>query len=412
MNPPVHTASESAERLRRRSRLVLLSSLLISTSCGDGEAAGSQGSLGIWRLSDEPSVVIGGADEREGYLLHQVVGATRLSDGRIVVANGSSLQLRYYDPEGGHLFDAGGEGDGPGEFRMFQQLTRIPGDSVLVLSWRSGITRFGPDGRYASSSPYELPPLGDCRRLTEGGQRLLPDGSILLQSSVFVGLNADHEECPQPSQARPPVTVGRFDPTTGLLHTIAELPGVERVYDIESQYAYAKSLVDGIARDRVYLGDTGSDVILAMSYGGDTLAILPVPFEPVAVPADARAKQFEDQEWTGGGQTFTERTTFIYSDDYPRYARLVAAPEDRVWVMAYPPLKEPGFPWELESPTAFRRLNDGGARWKILDREGVAIAELQTPPGFFLLEVGDDYIFGLHKDEFERESVRLYGLMR
>ena len=347
MNPPVHTASESAERLLRRSRLVLLSSLLISTSCGDGEASGSQGSLGIWRLSDEPSVVIGGADEREGYLLHGVVGATRLSDGR-----------------------------------------------------------------YASSSPYELPPLGDCRRLTEGGQRLLPDGSILLRASAYGGLNDDHEECPQPSQARPPVTVGRFDPTAGLLDTIAELPAVERVYDIESQYAYAKSLVNGIARDRVYLGDTGSDVILAMSYGGDTLAILPVPFEPVAVPADARAKQFEDQEWTGGGQTFTERTTFIYSDDYPRYARLVAAPEDRVWVMAYPPLKEPGFPWELESPTAFRRLNDGGARWKILDREGVAIAELQTPPGFFLLEVGDDYIFGLHKDEFERESVRLYGLMR
>ncbi len=412
MNPPVNTALESPGRLFRRSSLVLLSSVLISTSCNDGAGSAPGGALESWRLSDDPIVVIGGADEREGYLLHQVVGATRLGDGRIVVANRSTLQLRYYDPQGNHLFDAGGEGEGPGEFRTFEDLTRLPGDSVLVHSWWSGITRFGPDGRYASSSPYDLPPLGHCRNLTEGGQRLLPDGSVLLLSSIFVGLNEDHEECPKPVEPRPPVVVGQFDPATGILDTIAELPGVERGDGIESQYAYAKSLVHGIARDRIYLGDTGSDTILAMSFTGDTLAVLPVPFEPVGVPADAREKAFEEREWTGGGQVIVERTTFIYSDDYPRYARLVAAPGERVWVMAYPPLREPGFPWHLESPISFRRLDDGGARWSVLNREGVAIAELQTPPGFFLLEVGDDDILGIHKDEFERESVRVYGLIR
>ena len=411
MNVPRDTTPESsAYRLAVRAP-VLLGTLLGSTACGGDVAPGPQDASAAWSLSDEPTVVIGGADEREGYLLHQVAGATRLEDGRIVVANRSTLQLRYYDPEGMHLFDAGGEGEGPGEFRTFEHITRLPGDSVLVLSWWSGITRFGPDGRYASSSRYNLPPLGDCKTL-EGGQHLLPDGSILLGSSIFVGLNEDHEECPQPSEARPPVVVGRFDPATGLLDTIAELPEVEQVYGRESQYAYAKSLVHGIARDHVYLGDTGSDTIFAMSFRGDTIAILPVPFEPVALPADAMEKQFEDREWTGGGQTFTERTTFIYSDEYPRYARLVAAPEERVWVMAYPALKEPGFPWYLESPTSFRRLDGGGAVWRVVDRDGSPIAELQTPPGFFLLEVGDDYILGIHKDELDRESVRLYGLIR
>ena len=126
MNPPVNTASESAERLCQWSRLVLLSSLLVSASCDDGGASGSGGALASWTLSDEPSVVIGGADEREGYLLHQVVGAARLGDGRIVVANGSTLQLRYYDPKGTHLFDAGGEGEGPGEFQSLVHLTRLP----------------------------------------------------------------------------------------------------------------------------------------------------------------------------------------------------------------------------------------------------------------------------------------------
>ena len=114
--------------------LALLGSVLAATSCGDDVGFSRPDTLENWSLSAEPSVVIGGADERQGYLLHYVVGATRLGDGRIVVANLSSLELKYYDLEGRHLFDAGGRGEGPGEFQSFEQLTRLPGDSILVLS--------------------------------------------------------------------------------------------------------------------------------------------------------------------------------------------------------------------------------------------------------------------------------------
>ena len=114
MDHPVNMASESPERFFRWSRLVLISSVLVFASCGDGGAPGSRDVLASWSLSAEPIVSIGGADERDGYLLHQVVGATRLGDGRIVIANGSTLQLRYYDPQGNHLFDAGGEARGRG----------------------------------------------------------------------------------------------------------------------------------------------------------------------------------------------------------------------------------------------------------------------------------------------------------
>ena len=388
--------------------VALMGSVLGATSCGYDMGTGAQGTIQSWSLSEEPTVVIGGTDEREAYLLHRIFGATRLGDGRIVVANGSSLELKYYDPEGRHLFDAGGQGEGPGEFRTFGGFTRLPGDSVLVESWLK-LTRFGPDGRHVSTSDYELPPRGRCTSL-EGGQHLLPDGSMLLVISVTVGRGHDYD-CLEPSEPRPPATIARFDPATGLLDTIAVLPDAEIVYGIESQYAYAKNLVHGIARDRVYLGDTGSDTILAMSFRGDTLAILPVPFEPVPVPADAREKAFEDREWTGGGQTMTERTTFIYPENYPSYARLVAAPADRVWVMSYPSLKDPVMRWVLVNPQYSLRLAEG-ALWRVVNGDGLTVAELQTPPGFFLLEVGDDHVLGLHKDELERESVQVYRVIR
>lgn len=62
-------------------------------------------------------------------------------------------------------------------------------------------------------------------------------------------------------------------------------------------------------------------------------------------------------------------------------------------------------------PRISRRL-DEGALWRVVDRDGSPIAELRTPPGFFLLEVGDDYVLGIHKDEVGLESVEVYGLIR
>lgn len=402
---------QSPQRRFRRSRLVLLASVVALASCGDGGASDSEGALATWTLSAEPIVAIGGVDEREGYLLHQVVGATRLGDGRIVVANASTLQLRYYDPEGNHLFDAGGEGDGPGELRRpLDHFTRLPGDSILVASFQSGFTRFGPDGQYASSIPYLLPSRGACWYFE--GNDLLPDGSHLLGYSGNSRFTDTNQPCPNNSETRPPVVIGRFIPTTDYIDTIAVLPGMERTDDpMSSLHAYPQDLVLGIARDRLYLGDTGSDEILVIGFSGDTIGVIPVPFESTPVPTAARATEFEDVELSSGEQAFTERWTLIYPDHYPLYARLVGAPADRVWVMAYPPLEEWVFSQMLTHPMVFRRL-DVEARWRVVGPDGLPVAEVRTPPGFFLLEVGDDHVLGIHKDELDRESVRVYRLVR
>lgn len=231
---------------------------------------------------------------------------------------------------------------------------------------------------------------------------LIPDGSLLMVYSLYAGIHQS-QRCPIPSDPRPLAVVGRFDQATGVFDSIAELPGAELSYPAQDRmFAYPRSLVHGIAQDRVYLGDTGSDVILEMSFLGDTIAILPVPFDPAPAPAEARQQPGEQES----------RWTYTYPDHYPRYARLVAAPGERVWVMAYPPARAPLDQWELESPTQFRRFEDGGALWRVVGRDGTIVAELRTPEGYFLLEVGDDYILGIHKDELDRESVQLYWLVR
>ena len=70
-----------------------------------------------WYLSPAPSVTIGMMEGPDEYLLDRATSGVRLADGTIVVANSRSLELRFYDSTGSHLFTRGGEGGGPGEFR-------------------------------------------------------------------------------------------------------------------------------------------------------------------------------------------------------------------------------------------------------------------------------------------------------
>jgi len=222
-----------------------------------------------------------------------------------------------------------------------------------------------------------------------------PDGSLLLRYLGTSRFTDTDEPCPELTVGRPPMVFGRYMPGTATgIDTIAVLLGFEWTGDRNDLHAYSKDLVFGIAQDRLYLGDTGSDTILVIGFRGDTIATLPVPFEPAPVPADAKVTPFRDATVSDGGGTWTERMTFNYPDNYPRFARLVAAPGERVWVMAYPPLKEPAYRQELVHPLGTHRL-DAGARWSVLDPDGLSIAEVRTPPRFFLLEVGDDYVLGL-----------------
>jgi hypothetical protein len=109
----------------KRARHCVLLALLAAPACTDAEidtpAAEISDSAGIrvvmnpppetapvWLVSEEPLVEIGGSESDPAQMLFQVRGAVRLSDSMIVVANGGSLELRWYDPRGVQLGTAGG----------------------------------------------------------------------------------------------------------------------------------------------------------------------------------------------------------------------------------------------------------------------------------------------------------------
>ena len=385
---------------------ILLLFVGVLGSCGDPNSSppGEVGGIETWTVAEEPSVVIGGADEREEYVLHRVVTATRLSDGRIVIANGGSEELKYFDAQGRHLFNAGGRGDGPGELRLLSHMARLPGDSILVLSLRPGLTHFGPDGEYVASRPLVLTEIGDQRcRMSESNWFVQSDGSI-----VTALTEAGRPGCPESAEnpRRLSSLVGRYSPERDRFDTLALVPGPE--YDGMFPRVHGGDISLAMTSGMVYVGDTGSDGILVFDLRGGGRSVHRVPFEPVRIPPEAKEGQPPPPP---PGRNVLTPESYDYPEWYPRFGRILAAPGGRLWVMAYPATKEPHGAGSLIRHFAFR-VEEGGARWKVLDSDGAPIAEIRTPPGFFAVEVGDDHILGLSKDEFDRQSVQLYRLMR
>jgi hypothetical protein len=87
-------------------------------------------------VQPDPLTVIGAAVAEQSSELYRVVGAARLSDERIVVANAGTNELRIFGSAGQFLNSAGRNGEGPGEFRSISSMVRLGGDTIAVYDAR------------------------------------------------------------------------------------------------------------------------------------------------------------------------------------------------------------------------------------------------------------------------------------
>lgn len=99
---------------------------------------------------------IGVVDGAQEYQLFRVTGATRLSGGRLVVANSGTSQLRYFGSDGEFLFSVGGYGLGPGEFRDLKGVYEVAADTILAFDEIGRTSYFDADGQFVRSTNVML----------------------------------------------------------------------------------------------------------------------------------------------------------------------------------------------------------------------------------------------------------------
>ena len=84
-------------------------------------------------VSSERTLVIGVEAGEPVYELYRVNDARVLPDGRVVIANSGSSEIRFFDPNGRFLNAHGSNGTGPGEYRVIDGVHVFADDSITVF---------------------------------------------------------------------------------------------------------------------------------------------------------------------------------------------------------------------------------------------------------------------------------------
>jgi hypothetical protein len=348
-----------------------------------------------WRLADRPTLDLGGVAGDPALDLNGVSGALRLADGALVVANGGTGELRFFDARGRHLRTVGRRGSAPGEFESLGWLRHHGGDTVAVYDSRlQRVSLLTPSGALVRTQ--SVAPGG-----REGLARavgLFPDGSALVTLAPF--LSAADESTGVVRRPSPLLRVS----VAGAVDSVGSSPGDELYLLRQSTglsvtpLPFGRSVRTAVLADHFVTGDGATWELRVHAASGGVVRIIrrpgaAPPVRPEDIEAFVRASVGRVRE--PGAQASLERfwQTVPYPSTMPAFGALLPAADGSLWVEAPRPAGAP-------------------AVWSAISLDGRWLGRVELPQGFVPLDAGADYVLGMWKDPDEVEHVRMYALRR
>jgi len=357
-----------------------------------------------WIVPAEPEVVIGETEGDERYLLDNVHGVRRFRDGRIAILDRGSSSIRVYGPEGRHLFDAGGPGEGPTEFSRPQHLELL-GDTMVVYEYSPPtLTWFDSEGRF----------LGSARVNRPENARIVSPRAFALDgpNAVFV----TGFPLPSPGQ-RAPV---RREPMA--------------VWRLGTGQTEPDSIADVLTKETAVIGSRGGNAIVQDVLFGATSYVAASAGRIYLASSEAYSIQVLDPQGTVRQINRRNITPVkVQPVHLRRYVEQISAatfdppedPEDWIRRLADGPVAEVMPAYRLVLVDASGNLwveewEDVGVRqgpFSVFDPEGVWMGRVRLPPDLpwtrglkFTMEIGEDYILGTWIADLGVEQVRLYRI--
>jgi hypothetical protein len=341
-----------------------------------------------WRIDPTPVLELGAVDGPPEAQFDRIEGVLRLPDGRLVVADGGSAEIRF--------FDRGGPGDAPGEYRNISGLGRGPGDSLWVYDFGARrVTVLSAVGRVGRTLtvPDDLSNVGAVGRL--------PDGSFVLQEhwstrsqtvATRMGL--------QRSQA----AVARLSSDGTQLDTVGVYPGREVFISnpdgraVMSAPLAAHATSAAIWNGQIAVGDQERFQLEVLNGDGEPRRVVRVEGEDLALGASDVRRLMEVRLSTVPTDSRQAARAHLESmahpDTRPAYGDLLADTEGNLWVAEYAP-----DPLEPRS-------------WSVLAPGGALLGRVGMPESFELRQAGADWVVGVWRDELGVEFVRMHALLK
>ncbi len=342
----------------------------------------------VWQLGSEPVLTLGTIEGAEAFRFFRVRDAT-LWDGRVLVLDGGSAELRIFRTDGTHLRSVGGSGEGPGEYISPWGLLRLPGDTLLV--WDNRLHRVSfldSSGDFARAVQI----VGDLHN--PNLVSVFPDGSFLLSDIRALVL-------PSGTMGVPLKTL-RYGADGSLADSLGTYSAGE-ITIIEERPGFVWELFGSRTRlagdgETFWVTRGGEPQLERRSPTGDTLEI--IRWEPR--DQEVRSEHVEAY--------LAERLADAVSEEARRRIRSI---QEMTPVAARFPAVDRLFTDQTTKVWArqFRRPTDiGPHQWLVFFPDGGIAARIRVPLSFEILDAGDDYLLGMSRDEVDVEYVQLYQI--
>lgn len=374
-----------------------------------------------FRVSESPRLQIGSVDGGESSFF-RIADVTRLQDGRLLVANAGSGELKFFDPRGEFLRSLGRRGEGPGEFRNLKKVVELESGGIAVFDVGLGrVTVFSGDGNLERA--YDV-----TRKLGEIGIRthifgFLPNGNLVgLREVDGEGSEVVYGTSERRLIFKSPVVQPVLIDTAGQAIPFGRpRPGNEVLSQVESSmvggriglsgvaevpFPFLKSAMVAVTGDLIAVGQTSRalPIFVYDSRGGP---IAGFGRSPVRIE-DRRTYESWVDEWLADTTAPGDRRewrqlyeAFISSTSapttIPAFRSLFVQTGEKIWAEVYDPTitEDVSSRWDIFAPTG--RLSDV---WAAV-----------LPARFRPHEIGSDYVLGVWKDELGIEYVRVYDLI-
>ncbi len=353
---------------------------------------------GGWVVSPEPTLQIGAMEGDEDYLLFRVWGATRLSDGRIAVANNRAPDIRVFGPDGEHQHTFGQRGEGPQDFESPVLMGAISGDTLVVVDRTlRRVSLYHPDEGFLRGATADPAIIGYL--LVSG---MFASGSPLVWTSEW--------DVQMPNGLyRFPVKYTSVGLDGSIETEFGSFPGDETVYSSREMEGgtvitstprpFSKSRTAAVSGNRFFYGSQDRYEIRVMDQTGELRQIIrrdkpPAPVTDAHVEA-AMAEMVDqaddDDQSRRYRQMFREAPI---PENHPAHGALYADKLGYLWIEEY------RLPGEESRITT------------IFDPEGRMVESLVLPRDLRIEEIGEDYILGVSRDDLGVEYLGLYSLTR
>jgi len=382
--------------------MLAVTGLILVVSCSEGtERSPAGGEVPTVDVIPEPELEIGAA-ATDGYTFTHVAGARFLSNGDILVGNRANPpRLFRLDRAGHHVWSAGREGQGPGEFFRIFRFFLVPGDTIIVDDRSQGrLSLISGDGTHLRTVTVDRYP--DPRGLAALAQ------IDALSTGEFVAVHNYWTERGDTVAGRVMSPLMRVSASGAILDdSVTAVPSYHALASRPTRTLFGGRRVVRTDRGQVVVGQASFRVDL-MDPDGTLRSSFswPYPRRPVTEEmieaqkvADLANMPTELPET--GPLSLAERQRMVedrYADvAYPEYLpaihRVIPDLPRTLWVQHYP------------APT------DSTLLWSVFDGAGALIGEAHLPTSFHMTDVQDDLVLGVWTDVLEVQSVRTYRVV-